>query len=285
MDLHFEVLDREDTKSAADQHEEEAEEDPIPERSQAEHRAEWHLFGGLGGVLRAPRIGNEAQIEQADGGSGHRNPENKRVAPRLRASLHEEGREEHGDDGSGIDESVVDRDEPSADRCRHKACDPGHEGGRRDTAKHIEEEETHQQEPEPELLGAEEEEGDNGRGGDEDRAEGPSEKGEGAVAVPGKIARGGKLKRGHQGSEGGDNAEGHGVGAEVLGQQDDRRTEDDLEADRVVELEPVEVEDPSRVGDGKNPPRAAVALIGGGSGITHASAPSAPAIPLGRFLR
>ena len=60
-----------------------------------------------------------------------------------------------------------------------------------------------------------------------------------------------ELQRRHQRREGRDDAKDRGVSAEVLGQQNRGGSQDDLETDCVVEIEPVETEDLLRVGNRK----------------------------------
>ena len=64
-----------------------------------------------------------------------------------------------------------------------------------------------------------------------------------------KLMSGGELKNGHQGSEGGNDAEDHRVRPKILSQKDYRCSQNDLKADRIVKIKPMEVENTPGIGN------------------------------------
>jgi hypothetical protein len=71
-----------------------------------------------------------------------------------------------------------------------------------------------------------------------------------------------QLKDGHQREEGRNDAQDKGTCPQVLRKQDDRGAPDDLEAEGIVKVEPVKVEDSLRIGNGKEAKQTCIVGVG-----------------------
>ena len=69
--------------------------------------------------------------------------------------------------------------------------------------------------------------------------------------MPSKVTGRRQLEDRHQGEERRNDSKDEGTGSQILGEQDDRSTPDNLKAEGIVEIEPMEVEDPPGVRNGK----------------------------------